>query len=406
MLLFYQKYKNRINYQTIITLLSVAENIQNVILTWLLYKYINNTIAISLLTFVNYFPTFLSIVTLILIADVINPIIQFYVGNIILIISYLSIFFLFNIKLNIYYYIYFILFIQMIFSFIKASNKVFTNKFVKIFFKKKKREKIIQISFTVIQFFQSLGSLIGNIFIIFDYTLHSFIFISGIYLINLLYSIYLFKSNKHLSNQIYDSKNKSNKIKISYVISWIKKLSKNPKLLMILIISIIFSGIYQYLITVLPFLTSLINLDNHTSFFLLNFFCTFLSSITGVLLYKDIFSETFIKKYNIFVCLILLLSMSFFKKFYILLILNSLCFGALSVYVIYIQTETNKHSNYSDLGKFIVLRNSISSLSKIIFSFISAFIYNHTNLYFVYMFPFLVLLIFFYFKENIENLNV
>ncbi len=397
------KINKQVNYQINISLLSMSESIQNIFLTWLIYKYTNNSLAISLITFVNYFPMFIYAITYIFIADLINPIYQFNITNYCLLInSSLIILFSLLIKKNISIYIFILFILQITFSCTKILNKIILNKILKIIFQVYEIEKTIQISFSVIQIFQTIGNFIGNIFIINNYILLGFICIFVLYIINLLFSYILLK-NKYC----YHKKNNKKKyINLKKVFFWVKTTLNNKKSLSLLILSIPPSGIYQYIYTVLPFLTSLFFYKKTIYFFLLNFLSTFFSSIVGILLFNNFFSQKIIIKYSLFICSLLLLLLSINYNFFILLILNSLCLSLLSSNIICMQIKINKLCPYTHLGKFIILRNSIASISKIIFSLIAAFLIKKLSLFLVYFFPFINLLFFYIFFIYIKYLNI
>ncbi len=50
------------------------------------------------------------------------------------------------------------------------------------------------------------------------------------------------------------------------------------------------------------------------------------------------------------------------------------------------QIEINKFSSYFNLGKYTIIRNSISSLSKILFSLLSVYFIKNFSLSLVYIF--------------------
>ncbi len=346
---------------------------------------------------------FIYAITYIFIADLINPIYQFNITNLFLLInSFLMVFFSILIKKNINIYIFILFILQITYSCTKTLNKIILNKILKIVFPFYKIEKTIQISFSLIQIFQTIGNLIGNIFIIKNNIILGFICIFILYIINLLLSYKLLK-NRYSYHKKHSKKTKINIKKDLY---WLKKTFQKKPSLILLILSIPPSGIYQYLNTILPFLTTLFYCNKSIYFFLLNFSSTFFSSIVGILLFKNILSKQFIEKYSMLICSLLILLLSINTNFIILLILNSLCFALLSSNIICMQVKINKLFSYNNLGKFIILRNSIASLSKIIFSFIAAFLIKKVSLFLLYIFPFISLLFFYIFFIYINYLNI
>ncbi len=378
--------KNKqLKYQITVILISFAESIENTVLVWLVYNHTHNSLAVSLITFANYFPMFISALTFIFIVDSINPIYQYYLNNIIFLIISLGIFIIFFLNININLCLFLVFILQMIYSTIRTINKTNSNKIIKLLFKKNIGNKIIQISFSITQIFQTLGNFIGNIFILNNITLHGFIFISIFYFISSLLSFQIFQnSEKYLliKEKEKNTKKKNNNLNFN----WFKNTFNNRKILEILFFSIPSSGIYQYLSTILPFLTALVIYKSSFVYSILNFFCAFFSFIIGLLLYKDIISRKFIEKYTFIVCFLLLSILSITKNFFILIFLNSLCFGLLSGHIICMQIKINTYCSYFDLGKLTIIRNSISSLAKILFSFLSVFFLNNFSIFYVYLF--------------------
>ncbi len=373
----------QINYQLTVILISLSESIENIILVWLIYNYTNSSFAIGLITFANYFPMFISAAILIFIADSINPIYQYYLNNILFIIISLCIFILFFLNINANSFLILIFILQMIYSITRTINKINSNKIIKLLFDEKKGNKIIQISFSITQIFQTLGNLFGNLFILNNISLYGFLLISFLYLLNLFFSFTLLKNN----NKYFLLKEKEKRKKNTHLnLNWFKNILKNKKLVESIFFSIPSSGLYQYLITILPFITRIIHYKSNFIFSVLNFFCSLFSSIIGFLLYKNTISKKFIEKYTFILCFFLLTLMSFTKNFLFILILNSLCFGFLAGHIICMQIKINTNSSYFNLGKFIILRNSITSLSKIIFSFISVYILNNFSIFYIYIF--------------------
>ncbi len=329
----------------------------------------------------------ISIFTFISIVDNIDPLYQNYINNLLSFFISFLIFLLFFIKPNINIFLLSIFILQIIFSFIRTLNKTNFNKINKILFKKKIRNKILQISLSIIQISQTIGNIIGNLFIINNIPLCGFIFTCLMYIINFFVSYILWKNYK----KFFILKNKNKKFKFN--LNLFKSLFKNKRLLSILIFSIPSSGLFQYLIAILPFLTKIIKLKSHYSYSILNFCCTFFSSIIGFILYKN-FIFNLIKNYTFLICSIFLSFLIFSKKFILILIINSICFGLLSGHIICMQIEINKFSSYINLAKYTILRNSIASLSKILFSLLSIYFINNFSLSFVYFFGSIVLFIF------------
>ncbi len=383
----------QIQYQLTVILISLAESIENTILIWLIYNYTNSSLAVSLITFANYFPMFISAITLIFIVDSINPIRQYYLNNIIFLIISLNIFLVFFLKISIYWCLSLIFILQMIYSTTRTINKTNSNKIIKLLFKQNIGNKIIQISFSITQIFQTLGNFLGNLFILNNITIYGFIIINIFYLINCILAFKISKnSKKYLIIKEKERIKKKESTKISW--KWIQDIFKNKKILKVLFFSIPSSGIYQYLSTILPFLTTTINYKSHYTYSILNFFCAFFSSIIGLLLYKDIISKKFIEKYTFLICSILLFILSLTKNFFILIFVNSICFGLLSGHIICMQIKINTYSSYFNLGRFTIIRNSIASLAKIIFSFLSVFFLNNFSIFQVYLFLALISLFF------------
>ncbi len=381
----------QIKYQLTIILISLAESIENTILVWLVYNYTKSSLAVSLITFANYFPMFISAITFVFIVDSINPIKQYYLNSIIFLIISLGIFFVFFLKININLCLLLVFILQMIYSTTRTINKTNSNKIIKLLFKQDIGNKIIQISFSITQIFQTLGNFVGNLFILNNITLYGFIFISIFYFLSCILCFKLLQNNEKYFLIKEKKKNKKN-VKLNW--KWINDTFKNRKLIETLFFSIPSSGIYQYLSTILPFLTTLINYKSSFVYSILNFFCALFSSIIGLMLYKDIISRKFIEKYTFLICFIFLFILSTTKNFFILIFLNSLCFGLLSGHIICMQIKINTYSSYFNLGKLTIIRNSIASLAKIIFSFLSVLLINKFSIFNVYLFLSLISLFF------------
>ncbi len=384
----------KINYQLTIVFISLSESIENVILIWLIYNYTSdNPLIISLISLINYFPMFISAITFIFIADYINPIYQYYINNLFfLLISFLIFCLFFFIKININICLILIFILQTIYSLIKTVNRINSNKIVKLLFNEKVSNEVVKISFSIIQIFQTLGNLIANFFILYNLSLYGFILISFFYLINFLFSYKLLKYNK--KHDLLISKNLNKNENIDFF--WFKKnIFLNKKLFYIFFFSIPSSGVYQYLYTILPFIYKITNYKSSIVYSSLNFSCAFFSTIVGFFLYKKIISRKFIEKYTFFLCFFIFLFLSFINNFYLILLLNSVCFGFLTGHILCMQIKINKNSSYFNLGKFTIIRNSISSISKIFFSFLSVYILNKFNsLLYVYFFISIVSLLF------------
>lgn len=195
------KYKKQTYYQLTVILTSISENIQNTILLWFIYKNIHNPLFVSLVSFVSYFPMFVSVLFISL-ADLIHPIKQTYINNILSLILCLLICFLFFLNFNIKTYILLLLLIQLIFSSIRTSNKIIYNKSIKYLFNSKEREKTIQLSYSTTQIVQTISNFINNFIIVYNLNKLSFIFISFNYLLNLIFSFLLFRdSTKEVSQE-------------------------------------------------------------------------------------------------------------------------------------------------------------------------------------------------------------
>ncbi len=381
----------KINYQLTIVLISLSESIENIILIWLIYNYTNNPLIISLISLINYFPMFISAVTFIFIADSINPTYQYYINNIFfLLISFLIFCSFFYIQINIKICLILVFILQTLYSFIRTINRINSNKIVKLLFNKKESNEVIKISFSIIQIFQTFGNLIANFFILYNISLYGFILICFFYLINFYFSYKLLKYNKKHDFLLNKNLNKNENIDLF----WFKKIFLNKKLFYIFFFSIPSSGIYQYLYTILPFISKIINYKSSIVYSSLNFSCAFFSTIIVYFLYKKIISRKFIEKYTFIICFFIFLFLSFTNNFYFILILNSICFSFLTGHMLCMQIKINKNSSYFNLGKFTIIRNSISSIAKIFFSFLSVIIFKKFNLMYVYFFISIISLLF------------
>ncbi len=387
------KEKN-VNYQLTNILTAFIECTQNTILVWLVYKYTYSSIAISLMTFANYFPMVISIFTFISIADNINPLYQYCFNNFLFFFISILTLLLFIIKPNINLFLILIFILQISISFIRTLHKTNFSKITKILFEvsENERDKILKMSLSIIQIFQTVGNILGNLFIIFNVPKLGLSFTCLIYIINFYLSyLLLFNYNYLFINNI----SLKSKKRFIWSLNLLIDLFNNKKLLGILLFSIPSSGFFQYLMSMLPFLTKIfyIHLNSNYSYSILNFCCTFLASIIGFILYNE-FCFNLVQNYTFLICSFILFLLSINNNFIILLFLSSICFGLLAGHIICMQVQINKYSTYVDLGKYTLLRNSVASLSKIIFSLLSIYFINNCSLFFVYIFAASCLLLF------------
>lgn len=186
-----------------------------------------------------------------------------------------------------------------------------------------------------------------------------------------------------------------------------KTIQYNKPFLSLLLFTIASNGIYQYLHTTLPFFGTydLLRYTTKHNFQYLSFSSVLSSSLISLLLLYNVISTKFIKKYSLLITAGLLFLLSFNNNFIILLILNALCCSLLSGFMVYIQTEMNISFTYYDLGKYTLIYNAVLSVSKIIFSLLSATFLNavHTNLFWLYFTPSIILLIFQYICHSYDK---
>lgn len=84
----------------------------------------------------------------------------------------------------------------MIYSATRTINKTNSNKIIKLLFKKNIGNKIIQISFSITQIFQTLGNFLGNLFILNNITIYGFVLINIFYLINCILAFKISKNSQ------------------------------------------------------------------------------------------------------------------------------------------------------------------------------------------------------------------
>ncbi len=203
------------------------------------------------------------------------------------------------------------------------------------------------------------------------------------------------------------------KLSVQDCIHWMKTIQYNKPFLSLLLFTIASNGIYQYLHTTLPFFGTYLSLVYTTqhNFQYLSFSSVLASSFISLLLLYNVISTKFIKKYSLLLTAVLLFLLSFNNNFIILLIINALCCSLLSGFMVYIQTKMNISFTYYDLGKYTLIYNAVLSVSKIIFSLLSATLLNavHTNLFWLYFTPSVILVIFqyicHYYDKKYKNIN-
>ncbi len=372
---------NQINFQCTVIFTALAESLSNIILVWLIYNYTHDPFAISLITFTNYLPMILSVITFIFIADLINPLYQYYINNLLFLFISLGIFLSFYFKTNILICTIMVCILQIIYSVVRTTNKTNSNKIIKLLFDQETGNKVIQASFSIVQICQTLGNLIANLFIINNSGLYGFLLIIIFYFICYFLSYNLYINN----NKYFIKKNIDNNIN-NINFSWFKEIFRNKNLIKILFFSIPSSGIYQYINTILPFLTKLTTIKSTLSYSTLTFFSTFTTTIMGFLIYKNILTKKFIEKYTFLICFILLSILSITKNFFLIILLIAICLGFLTAHILCMQLSINMLSKYSNLGKFTILRNSIASLSKVLFSFLSVYVIHRYKLSYIYIY--------------------
>ncbi len=370
---------NKINFQYTVMFTALAESLSNIILVWLIYNYTHDPLFISLITFTNYFPMILSVITFIFIVDLINPLYQYYINNLLFLLVSLGLFLSFYFKINILLCTIIVCFLQMIYSVVRITNKTNSNKIIKLLFDQETGNKIVQASFSIIQICQTLGNLIANFFIVNNIGLYGYLLIISLYLICYFLSYILY-----LNNNKYFIKEKSQNNNINFL--WFKEIFKNKDLIKILFFSIPSSGIYQYINTILPFLSKLTYLKSSFCYSILTFSCTFLTTIMGFLIYKNILTKEFIERYTFLICFIILTLLGKTRNFFLINFLIAICSSFLTAHVLCMQLSINMLSDYSNLGRLTILRNAVASLSKILFSFLSVYILNHFKIYNIYFY--------------------
>ncbi len=373
---------NEINYQITVLLTSLSESIFNIVLTWLMYNYTHDPIAISMIAVNNYLPMILSIIIFIFIADLINPLYQYCINNILFFIITLSIFLIFKLKLSGIKFVIINSILQIIYSIIRTTNKINSNKILELIFENKSSKKTLQTSFFINQLFQTTGTVIANLFIISNLAIYSFSLIIISYLICFFISyILMINNNEKYNLKKNNDNNLCNKKKYNPLIKDIF----NKEFMKIMLFSIPSSGIYQYLNTMIPFLTKLMNIKSNITYSILIFFFSFSTTVISYLIYKNIINKKFIERYTFLICFINLLLLSYTNNLIMMLIFISICSSLLTAHILYMQMNINLNFGYNNLGKLTIIRNSVASFAKVIFSLMSAFLLKKLSFFYLYI---------------------
>lgn len=347
-----------------------------------MYNYTHDPIAISMIAVNNYLPMILSIIIFIFIADLINPLYQYCINNILFFIITLSIFLIFKLKLSGIKFVIINSILQIIYSIIRTTNKINSNKILELIFENKSSKKTLQTSFFINQLFQTTGTVIANLFIISNLAIYSFSLIIISYLICFFISyILMINNNEKYNLKKNNDNNLCNKKKYNPLIKDIF----NKEFMKIMLFSIPSSGIYQYLNTMIPFLTKLMNIKSNITYSILIFFFSFSTTVISYLIYKNIINKKFIERYTFLICFINLLLLSYTNNLIMMLIFISICSSLLTAHILYMQMNINLNFGYNNLGKLTIIRNSVASFAKVIFSLMSAFLLKKLSFFYLYI---------------------
>ncbi|MDC9582152.1 hypothetical protein PSI15_11340, partial [Xenorhabdus sp. PR6a] len=136
----------------------------------------------------------------------------------------------------------------------------------------------------------------------------------------------------------------------------------------ILLFSIPSSGAFQFINTSLPPLADTFAKSGANFYALLNISCMVAGFLSGLLLSRRTVSEKFVLNHALLISAIAIVLMIELSNKYLIAILLFVVVLFITCHIICVQVKCNQVPKQQDVGKFIMLRTSIASLSKIIFS--------------------------------------
>ncbi|MDC9604103.1 MFS transporter [Xenorhabdus griffiniae] len=359
-------WKKFIGFQTYITFSALAEGMQSVIILWLVFQITHSPLAVSLTIVAGYFPSAIMGFFLLSFADSKKPAGQLTVSNGILTLSALCLplFFLFSATQPTLLMLA-IMTIQSILSLVKMFNKTSVNRIVRDNFTPEDGSKMLQISASNIQISQTSGAALGGLFLTLDAG-NSGLFISGFFYAASTMATVFFTSFtlSMIPTTVHTDKKQKQLLDKSYL----AHVFNRQELRTILLFSIPSSGAFQFINTSLPSLANTLTELEGSFYASLNISCMIAGFISGLLLSRKIVGEKLILNNALLVSAIIIIFMVETENKYLVTALLFLATLFITFHIICIQVKCNQMPEKQDVGKFIMLRTSIASLSKITFS--------------------------------------
>lgn len=342
-----------------------AEGIQTVIFLWLIYHETHSAILVSLTIVSSYLPSAILGFIFLPHADANSPSRQLLFSNIFLgVISLLVYIILVRseglglLTLSIFY------FTQAILSVVKMFNKTSQNRIIRQTFAKADAIRALQLASSGMQAAQVLGAAIGGWAISTGYYMHALMLTCFIYFLN-IYVSSLFerggKNAKEAKSIRPVNSAATDQTSVSFIFG-----SKN--FLLPLIFTVPSSGALQFLNTSLPSLSSLYS-NSGNIYPLLNLTLQVAVIFSGIAATLNLLSLKSSLSFSLLISgiSILFICVSTGHQYALYFFLFTTC-CFVSWHMISIKVLTNQMPDINHIGKFTMIRNSIASWVKIIFS--------------------------------------
>ncbi|MCW7547477.1 MFS transporter [Photorhabdus sp. APURE] len=358
--------KKFIGFQTYTAFSALAEGMQSVIILWLVFQITHSPLAVSLTIIAGYLPSAIMGFFLLSFADTKNPTRQLTVSNGILTLSALCLplFFLFSATQSTLLMLA-VVTVQSILSLVKMFNKTSVNRIVRDNFTPEDGSKMLQISASNIQISQTLGAALGGVFLTLDAG-NTGLFIAGFFYAASTIATGFFTSftSSVIPTTVHADKKQKKLLDKAYLVH----VFSRQELRKILLFSIPSSGTFQFINTSLPPLADTLTESGANFYASLNISCMIAGFISGLLLSRKIVGEKFILNHALLISAIIIVLMAGTENKYLVAALLFCTTLFITCHIICIQVKCNQVPEKQDVGKFIMLRTSIASLSKITFS--------------------------------------
>lgn len=360
-----------------------AEGIQTVVFLWLIYHETHSPMLVSLTIVSSYLPSAVLGFFFLKKADASSPGKQLFISNVSLSAISLIVYFILMrnegfelITLSIFYLA------QAVLSVVKMFNKSSQNRIIRTAFSNSDAIKALQLASSGMQAAQVFGAAIGGWAISTGYYMQALMLTCCIYLLNIYISTLFEKGHP-------DNKDAEVIVQIHSVTKKNESftyLFRSKDFLLPLIFTVPSSGALQFLNTSLPSLSSLYG-NSEQIYPVLNMTLQCAVIISGIAAALNMLSLKSSLRFSLCIsgiCLILMcLSTRNYYAVYFFLFLTSFF---VSWHMISIKVLTNQMPDIEHIGKFTMMRNSVASGVKIVFSLSSgAFLtfYSITTTYLI-----------------------